>query len=218
MKKFLIILTLAVAAAGAWQVKRTLMPGDTFSNTTRIATSSATTHPDWAEKLSLAGVENFHRVSAHLYRGQQPTAEGMKNLAAMGIKTIVSLRMSDEDEDVVEELDTDLKLKYLHMPMLANIQPSDKQVAKFLALFADRQNLPVFVHCRHGADRTGTMCAMYRIVVEGWTKQQALDEMTSGGFGYHPMFDDLLEYIRGCDAAELAKTAGLTIEKSKAEN
>ena len=42
---------------------------------------------------------------------------------------------------------------------------------------ADPAKRPVFVHCKHGADRTGTMVAFYRILFEGWSKDEAIREM-----------------------------------------
>ena len=62
---------------------------------------------------------------------------------------------------------------------------------------------PVLVHCQHGSDRTGTMVAIYRVVVDGWTKAEATNEMINGGFGYHPMWQNLLVYIDALDVAAI---------------
>ena len=40
----------------------------------------------------------------------------------------------------------------------------------------------VYVHCHHGADRTGAILAMYRIEREGYTPQQAYKEARKYGF------------------------------------
>jgi protein tyrosine/serine phosphatase len=79
----------------------------------------------------------------------------------------------------------------------------------FLRIATDPKRTPVFVHCRHGSDRTGTMAAVYRIAVQGWTKEQAIAEMTQGGFGFHATFDNLIEYIRGLDIEAIRREAGL---------
>ncbi|QYM78746.1 hypothetical protein K0B96_15800 [Horticoccus luteus] len=34
----------------------------------------------------------------------------------------------------------------------------------------------MFIHCQHGADRTGTIIACYRIRHDGWTADAALAE------------------------------------------
>ena len=80
----------------------------------------------------------------------------------------------------------------------------------FLRIVSTAEFQPVLVHCRHGSDRTGMMVAIYRIVVEGWTKAQAIDEMVNGGYGYHPVWRNLVRYIDALDVdairAELART------------
>src|SRR3954453_13044675 len=50
-----------------------------------------------------AGVGNFHQVSEHVYRGAQPTDEGFKNLAKLGVKTVIDLRLPDEHSISAEE-------------------------------------------------------------------------------------------------------------------
>ncbi|MCK5172282.1 MAG: dual specificity protein phosphatase family protein [Planctomycetes bacterium] len=63
---------------------------------------------------------------------------------------------------------------------------------------------PVFVHCRHGADRTGTACAVYRIAVEGWSKAEAIEEMTKGGFDFHGIYKNLVDYIEELDMDKIS--------------
>ncbi|HET8706279.1 MAG TPA: hypothetical protein VFM46_08265, partial [Pseudomonadales bacterium] len=55
--------------------------------------------------------------------------------------------------------------------------------------------------CQHGADRTGVMSAMYRMVEQGWSKQEALDEMINGGYGFHPLWSNIIDYIKQVDIA-----------------
>ena len=59
---------------------------------------------EWAEPMALAGVPNLHKVSDRLYRSAQPTAEGMTNLVALGIKTVVNLRDNHSDSDEIGNL------------------------------------------------------------------------------------------------------------------
>jgi hypothetical protein len=85
----------------------------------------------------------------------------------------------------------------------------EEDVVRFLQLATDKTRQPVFVHCQYGADRTGVMCAAYRVAVDGWTKQQAIDEMTQGGFGFHPWWQNLVTFINGMDVEKIKGKAGL---------
>ena len=145
----------------------------------------------WAEPMALAGVPNLHKVSDRLYRSAQPTAEGMTNLVALGIKTVVNLRDNHSDSDEIGGLP--LKARRIEI-FTGNMK--DKYVDEFLSIVDDTNAVPVLVHCQHGADRTGTMCAMYRILRQGWTVDAAIDEMKNGGFGYHSIWGNLPRFIR----------------------
>jgi protein tyrosine/serine phosphatase len=86
----------------------------------------------------------------------------------------------------------------------------NRQVARFLTIATDPDRAPVFVHCKYGADRAGAMCAVYRIVIEGWTKDQALAEMTKGGFSFHGIWKNLVKYVDNLDVDEIKQRARLT--------
>jgi len=162
------------------------------------------TQREWALRLEKPGLPNFHRVTKDLYRGAQPTKEGIGRLKEMGIKTIVNLRSFHSDRDEIGNLEFD----YEHIKMQA-WHPEDEDVIRFLKIVTDKDRTPVFVHCQHGADRTGLMCAIYRIAVCGWNKNEAIKEMVEGGFGYHKIWKELVEYIEELDVDGLKEKAGL---------
>ncbi|MFC1497917.1 tyrosine-protein phosphatase [Verrucomicrobiota bacterium] len=137
---------------------------------------------------------NLHKVSKDLYRSAQPTAQGMQNLEKMGIKTIVNLRSFHSDRDEIKGTG----LGYEHIYMKA-WHPERKEVVRFLEIVTAPKRTPVLVHCLHGADRTGTMCALYRIAVQDWTREKAIQEMTKGGFNFHEVFDNLPQWIQDID-------------------
>ena len=174
------------------------------SNDQRHAEAEQATGRKWAERLQLPGVPNLHRVSENLYRGAQPTAEGMKQLEKLGVKTVVNLRSSRSDRDEIEGT----ALTYEHISLTMR-NPDPENVTRFLKIVTDGSRTPVFVHCRHGADRTGTLCAIYRITVEGWSKDEAIAEMTRGGFGYHSIWKKLVDYVRNMDIEKTRRMAGL---------
>lgn len=170
-----------------------------------VSAQVATNRPaSWAQPVALTGIQNCYQVTTNLYRGAQPTAAGMKQLQARGVKTIISLRALHSDQDKL----TGTGLKSVRLKMEPWHSDEDEVVA-FLKAATDTNNLPVFVHCERGADRTGTMCAMYRIVVCGWTKEQALDEMQHGGFGFNPAWRNLLKSVKSADVATIRRRVGL---------
>ncbi|MCI0674343.1 MAG: dual specificity protein phosphatase family protein [Phycisphaerales bacterium] len=179
-------------------------------NTTRLPPSWNDAHgkpPQWSQVTDEPGLRNFRRVSDDLFCGAQPTAKGIRRLSEIGIKSVLNLRTGNErgpnDEAVA--------LRHFFIPMSA-WDARDEQVIEFLRLVNDRDNLPMFVHCQHGSDRTGLLCAMYRVAVQGWTKEQAIDEMTRGGFGFNSLCAGLVEYIRDANVEDLRRQAGMSVE------
>jgi protein tyrosine/serine phosphatase len=157
-----------------------------------------------AEKIP--GLPNFFQVAPGLYRGAQPTAEGMRRLEAMGVRTVLSLRAFHEDESLLPET------KLAHPRIRFNTwHPEDEDVVRFLRIVTDPARAPVFVHCQHGSDRTGTMIAIYRIALQRWEKDEAIREMTEGGFGFHPLWENLKTYIRGLDIDAIRRKAGVAL-------
>jgi len=174
-------------------------------NTVYGAETSPAHRPErWAKPMEMKGVPNLHKVSETLYRSSQPSADGMRNLKAMGIETIVNLRSFHSDRDEIG----DTGLAYEHIYMKA-WYPEEKEAIRFLQIVTNPRRSPVLVHCRHGADRTGTMCALYRVAVQGWSKEEALKEMTEGGFGFHGIWGNLIEWINALDIERIKKRAGI---------
>ena len=157
---------------------------------------------NWAAPLARAGLPNLHRVDKQLYRGAQPTLQGFEQLRALGIKTVVSLRNLHSDRESIAASG----LGYEEIPMTASA-PTEEQVVQFLKIATDPKHQPVFVHCQHGADRTGTMVAAYRMAVQSWSAEQAIAEMTRGGFGYHAVWRGLLGFLRRLDVAPVKARA-----------
>lgn len=159
-------------------------------------------HP-WAEKIAKPGLPNLHRVNAHLYRGAQPTAEGVRELERMGVKTILSLRAFHTDKD--EAAGSRLRREQI---LFKTWHPEDVDLQRGLRIMTDTNRWPIFVHCQHGADRTGTLIALHRMVVEGWSRDEAIAEMTQGGFGYHAIWKNLIRYLQNLDVARLRGQLG----------
>ena len=168
------------------------------------AETSPTLRPaHWALPIQMEGVPHLHKVSDTLYRSAQPSAEGIKNLKAMGIETIVNLRSFHSDRGELWE--TGLGYDQIYM----KVWHAEEDAVKFLQIVTRSKQSPVLVHCQHGADRTGTMCALYRVAVQGWSKEEALKEMTEGSFGFHGIWEYLVEWINRLDIQRIKKPAGM---------
>jgi len=158
-----------------------------------------------AADLVFPELPNFHRVDGHVFRGAQPKAGGLAKLKELGVRTIVNLRFERGQSKAEEAEARALGLKYVSIPMYGLIPPTAAQIGQALALLADPQNGPVFVHCVAGQDRTGVVIACYRIAQMGWTATDAIHE----AMGYGMMRAEVLkrQYIRDFYAKTLRRAA-----------
>lgn len=154
---------------------------------------------EWAQPVAASHLENFYQVSPMLYRSAQPLPEDFRELQQRGVSEILDLRLYHRD---VPEADAALVLQQAPLSP-GNINPW--YLTKALQVIANAKG-PVLVHCLHGSDRTGLVVAMYRIVCQGWSKQQAIAEMENGGYGFHEFFSNIPEFIEAADVESLRKT------------
>jgi len=151
-------------------------------------------HP-LGQKRKIRGVGNFGEVTPTLFRGAQPTQEGFEALAKMGIDIVVDgrgNRTSSEGKEVGK-----LGMQYVAIPWHCP-SPNDEVFVRFLKVLQENPNKKVFVHCRLGEDRTGMMIAAYRMTAQGWTADEAMQEMHLFGFSsvHHVLCPGLATYER----------------------
>jgi protein tyrosine/serine phosphatase len=155
-------------------------------------------NPLWAKPIPMDGASNLFQVSDILYRSAQPTPDGLKRVQELGVKTVINLRAFHNDvttTQAVDLLDDELSINTWHI--------TDADVIHVMRLLNDPAGAPYLIHCQHGADRTGLMVAMYRIIDQHWSKDAAIDELVHGGYGYHPVWTNILDYIRHVDVVAL---------------
>lgn len=138
------------------------------------------------EKLTLRGVTNFGRVGPRLYRGGQPSEEGLASLRALGVDTVISFTLGKEGTKAEAAHAVRLGMDYVTLPWSTMGVPDPEQVRIFLNYLQEHPDRTVFVHCKAGADRTGVMIALSRIALDKWPVQRAIDEMNA--FHYHFVF------------------------------
>ncbi|HNU07010.1 MAG TPA: tyrosine-protein phosphatase [Pyrinomonadaceae bacterium] len=136
------------------------------------------------QKSDHEGLPNFAKISESLYRGGQPSADGIRKLAEIGIRTIVNFR--DGQSSVVREKAhaAEHGIEVINMRLGNWFAAKDEDIHRIIEVILDPANQPVFVHCKRGADRTGTVIAIYRMLVEGWTDREANREAKKHGIGW----------------------------------
>lgn len=156
----------------------------------------------WARPVVVAGLPNLHEVTPLFWRAAQPDAAGFRAAEALGIRTVISMRQTVKDAPLA----AGTGLTLVRVPMKARHVAEDhgaRVVAAMRALRSGMGQGPVLVHCHHGADRTGLICALWRILYQGWSRQAALDELILGGYGFHPIWANIPRYIAKVDLTEL---------------
>jgi tyrosine-protein phosphatase SIW14 len=129
-----------------------------------------------------SGIRNFRAVNDWLYRGGQPEPDELIQLKDHGVKTIVCLRWNSSAIEAERTRAEELGFNFVYLPLTYWIMPKTHELDKFFNVLDDRSAHSVFLHCKHGSDRTGMLIAFYRMAREGWTPDQAYEEMKEAGF------------------------------------
>jgi protein tyrosine/serine phosphatase len=140
------------------------------------------------------GITNFGKIDEGVYRGAQPSALGITNLARLGIKSIINLRMTRDVWKDEERLALAHGILYTNLPLSGTGRPSDDQVRIALEMIQTLPG-PVFIHCQHGCDRTGTIIACYRIQHDKWSNEAALQE--AGRYGMSKLELGMRNFVLG---------------------
>jgi protein tyrosine/serine phosphatase len=158
----------------------------------------------YAKPVREVKLENFHKVDEKIYRSAQPSAEEFKALYDYGIRYELNLRQIHDDDEKLKGID----IKSHHIRVNTSEMSYDQLVeaVSYLVQTDDK----TLVHCLHGSDRTGTVIAAYRIGVQGWSKEKAIDEFVNGGFGYHSFwFPNLPRLLESIDVEQFRKDIGV---------
>ena len=155
--------------------------------------------PLWATQIEPSS--NLHQVTPTFYRSARLKRPDVVRLQALGVKTVVSLRALHSDDALL----ANSGIQTVRIPINTwNIK--DRQMVQALrAIRSAERDGPVLLHCLHGADRTGLVTAMYRVLYQQRSKEQALDELKNGGYGYHTMWKNIESYLRKVDVEAIRR-------------
>jgi tyrosine-protein phosphatase SIW14 len=145
------------------------------------------------------GTPNLHRVDEKVWRSGQPARVDFRDLEdRQGIGEVLCLRRWHSDKEEAGDL------KRHHVRMRAGAIRDVEIVAALRVMVAAEK--PLLVHCFHGADRTGVVVAMYRMVVQDWPREKAIAELTDPRHGHHAdVFPGIRRYLETADVAEIRR-------------
>jgi len=153
--------------------------------------------------LNRISIGNFGKVNEYYFRGSQPKGSDYRDLAALGVKTVIDLQADGPSNE--SGLVTATGMKFFRIGMTTSKAPTDSQLAQFFEIVNNPANQPVYVHCAGGRHRTGTMTALYRMTFDGWNAAQAYNEMKQYRFEGFPDHPVLRNYVYAYKAAPLPK-------------
>jgi protein tyrosine/serine phosphatase len=123
-------------------------------------------------------LRNLHFVSDGIWRSAQPGPSGFDDLKKLGVATILDLQDDGDEEQWERSTVLRLGMNSAEIPMSGIFSPSDSQVYDALAAIASAQRIgaSIAIHCKYGDDRTGVVCACWRMYHDHWTPAAALAE------------------------------------------
>ncbi|KVM67447.1 protein-tyrosine-phosphatase [Burkholderia ubonensis] len=155
----------------------------------------------WAQSVPDARLDNLHRITPSLYRSALLSREDVPELQKLGIRKVISFRAFHSDERIL----AGTQITMQRIPINTWYIRDEDMVAALRALRDANRDGPVLIHCQHGADRTGLVSALYRMVYQGWTREQALDELQHGGYGFHAIWQNITYYLKHVDVERLRR-------------
>ncbi|HKP13351.1 MAG TPA: tyrosine-protein phosphatase [Blastocatellia bacterium] len=168
-------------------------------------TAAASARSGKQEQFSTIHIKNFGQMDERFYRGAQPSETDIKDLAALGVKTVIDLR--DDPTSYEKQAVEAAGMHYVNIPMSDTHYPKEEQVQQFLKLATDPATGAFYVHCAGGRHRTGVAGAVYRMTVYGWDYDRTYGEMKDYDFytrwGHGPMKDYVQDYWKKVQVGQI---------------
>ena len=144
---------------------------------------------NWGAQINTQ--HNFYQISDTVFRSEQPSADTIPELKKHGIDVVINLRSRNKDKTVFSQ-SSGQGFQLVHIPINTwAIDREDLLTVMQNIQKAKQNNQRMLIHCYHGSDRTGASVAMYRIIFENWSTQDAMNEMKHGGYGFHPIWSNI---------------------------
>lgn len=196
MKRIVQGLRLALAALVFAGALLALPLSMAWGATTSPAPAQGVRPANWAQLLDTR--ITLYRMAPDLYRSALPTVKDWPQLQALGVTTVINFYQHGDDQWLADPL-----VQQVHLPLRTD-RIDDTDVIEVLRSIRQAQGRgAVLIHCKHGQNRTGLIAALYRVIYQNWSKEQALAEMAGGGFGGEERMGDAERYLRDADIPAL---------------
>jgi len=167
-----------------------------FAVVALVLASSVTAFTQELNKTDVSKVsfKNFGQMDDRFFRGAQPKQDEYKELAALGITTVIDLQ---DDPTTYEKQNVEaLGMKYINIPMSDKDYPETAKIDQFLKLVNDPSTGKFYVHCAGGRHRTGVMGAVYRFNHYNWNYDQVYAEMKKYDFYTRWGHGDMKKFVQ----------------------
>lgn len=185
-------------------VKRHSLPV-LFALISLVSLSSAALAQESRNSQSAVTIKNFGQMDDRFFRGGQPKEDEYRELAAIGIRTVIDLR--NDPKDYGKEAAEALGMRYVNIPMSDKDYPPAAKIAEFLKLVDDPTTGKFYVHCAGGRHRTGVMGAVYRFNHYGWDYEKVYKEMKKYDFYTRWGHGDMKKFVQDYAVSYQPKTA-----------
>jgi uncharacterized protein (TIGR01244 family) len=133
-------------------------------------------------KKEIPGISTFAQVETTIACGGATKPEAIREVAKMGFRSVINLRLASEQGALVEEEGAAVKaagMNYVHLPFDAQ-NPDAHLIDNFIAAVTAPVNQPAYVHCAAGG-RAASLWMVKRVLADGWDEQRALTEANALG-------------------------------------
>lgn len=145
------------------------------------------------QELTIEKIPNQQMVDGSIMRGGRPEMSDLAELKQMGYKTIINLENDAKVIAAEKAYALQLGFHYIENRMNASAVPNDQEMEKLIAIMADSRNYPLYIHCKHGQDRTGLVVGLHRVFNDKWKPDVAYQEMLD--IGFHPIYASMKKYF-----------------------
>jgi protein tyrosine phosphatase (PTP) superfamily phosphohydrolase (DUF442 family) len=131
------------------------------------------------DDLSLQSIYNYRRISDRIGSSGMPTEAQLADIARAGFTVVINLDQLDSRYALPDERGTveALGMTYLQIPVIWD-RPTHEDLVQFLDAMKQYADKRIFVHCVANY-RASTFMALYRFLVLGWPREEAMRELSS---------------------------------------